>query len=147
MFKFFGMAGEAYLRTVPLRKMLKYKTLTLRQKACLIEEASKCICLKTKLAEKHDVPLLAVCSIMKNKRKIVEAYGKTHPLNCLRVRFPLCPDVEDAPIAWLQHATATHFPVNSTILREKANDIALLFGHEEFKCSRSGSPASSSGIT
>lgn len=95
--------------------MPKYKTLTLYQKVCLIEEASKSTCSNKKLAEKHDVPLLMPC-IMKNKPKILEVYGKTHSSKHSLVWFPLYPDKEDALITWFQCATAAHLPVNGMIL-------------------------------
>uniref|UniRef100_A0A6B0V6J3 Putative tigger transposase n=1 Tax=Ixodes ricinus TaxID=34613 RepID=A0A6B0V6J3_IXORI len=116
-------------------KMPKYKSLTLKQKICLIEEANKSTCSKTKLAEKHQVPISTLCTILKNQARIIEAYSKTHSAKRSRIRFPIYPDVEAALITWLQNATAAHLPIDGTILREKANDLALKLGHEEFKCS------------
>ncbi|KAK8772621.1 hypothetical protein V5799_024135 [Amblyomma americanum] len=115
--------------------MPKYRTLTLCQKVCLIEEAEKWTSSKTQLAEKHKVPLSTLSTILKNKTKILEAYGKTHSTKRTRIRFPTYPDVEDALIKWLQHANAAHLPVNGTLLREKADELALRLGHEAFKCS------------
>lgn len=58
--------------------MPKYKTLTLREKVSLIEEAAKLTCLKTQLAEKYKMPLSTLSTILKNKDKVFEAYGKMH---------------------------------------------------------------------
>lgn len=115
--------------------MPKYKTLTLREKVSLIEEAEKSTCTKTQLAERHKMPLSTLSTILKNKEKLLEAYGKTHSSKRSRIRFPTYPDVEVALMKWLQRANAAHLPVNGTILREKADDLALRLGHEGFKCS------------
>ncbi|KAH8042854.1 hypothetical protein HPB51_026119 [Rhipicephalus microplus] len=80
------------------------------------------------------MPLSTLSTIFKNKEKLLEAYGKTHSSKRSRIRFPTHPDV-DALMKWLQHANAAHLPVNGTILREKADDLALRLGHEGFKCS------------
>lgn len=59
--------------------MPKYKTLTLQQKFCLIQEANKAACSKTELAERHSMSLSMLSTILKNKLKVLlEAYGKTH---------------------------------------------------------------------
>lgn len=115
--------------------MPKYKTLTLQQKFCLIQEAGKSACSKTELAKRHGVPLSTLSTILSNKSKILEAYGKTYSSKRSRVRAPTYQDVEAALLRWLQKANAAHLPVNGTLLREKANDLALQLGHEEFKCS------------
>lgn len=115
--------------------MPKYKTLTLQEKVQLIAEAEKSTCTKTQLAEKHKVPLSTLSTILKNKTKVIETYGKTHLSKRSRIRFPTYPDVKAALMKWLQNANAAHLPVNGTILREKADELALRLGHEEFKCS------------
>ncbi|XP_070390990.1 tigger transposable element-derived protein 4-like [Dermacentor albipictus] len=115
--------------------MPNYKTLTLQQKFCLIQEAGKNTCSKTELAERHSVPLSMLFTILKNKSKVLEAYSKTYSLKQSRVRAPTYQDVESALLRWLQKANAAHLPVNRTILREKANNLALQLGHKEFKCS------------
>ncbi|XP_070384751.1 tigger transposable element-derived protein 4-like [Dermacentor albipictus] len=117
--------------------MPKYKTLTLQQKFCLIQEPGKNTCSKAELAERHNVLLWTLSTILKNNLKVLEAYSKTYSSKRSRVRAPTYQDDEDvksALLCWLQKANAAHLPVSGTILREEA-DLTLQLGHEEFKCS------------
>uniref|UniRef100_A0A6B0V5Z1 Putative tigger transposase n=1 Tax=Ixodes ricinus TaxID=34613 RepID=A0A6B0V5Z1_IXORI len=116
-------------------KLPKYKPSTLKQKICLIKEANKFTCSNTKLAEKHQGPISTLCTILKNQARIIEVHSRTYSAKRSRIRFTTYPDVGAALITWLQNDTAAHLPVESTISREKPNNLALKLGHEEFRCS------------
>lgn len=73
-----------------------------------------------KLAEKHNMPLSAISTMLKNKGRILKAYGKKDSLKHSRIQLPTYLDVEEALIlmtsTWLTKMMASAAALASLIM-------------------------------
>jgi hypothetical protein len=65
-----------------------------------------------------------VATIFKNREKIKEDYEVCGNRNRKRQRCGKNPEIDGAVREWFETARLNDLPINSTILQEKANDIA-----------------------
>lgn len=94
--------------------MPKYKTLTPRQKVGLIEKADKFAFSRTKLAEKHQLPL--------DEQTILKACDRTHSSKRSLIRLPTYAEVEGALITWQTCYADTESDIVGSAAAEAQND-------------------------
>lgn len=72
-----------------------------------------------------------VSSIVNNKSITgKQAAREIHP-KCFRLREATYPDVESALLMWLRDARSRDIPVNGLLLRKRAEQLAVVLGHDD----------------
>ncbi|KAH6922941.1 hypothetical protein HPB50_020280 [Hyalomma asiaticum] len=91
---------------------------------------------KTAIAKRHGIPKCTLSRILKDREKLEKAYnsGAFTP-GRKRMRLADHEDLEKALFLWFKRARSSNLPVTGPILEEKARDIALQMGIEDFKFS------------
>lgn len=114
---------------------MKRKQISLKEKLEIIEEVDKGKT-QTNVARAYGLSKQTVNTIVKNRDTIL-AKQVTGDLQSkrFRLRDATFPDVEDALLIWLHDARSRCIPVNGILLRKRAEQLALILGADEFKCS------------
>ncbi|NXP16858.1 TIGD4 protein, partial [Scytalopus superciliaris] len=91
---------------------------------------------KADVAAEHGIKKNSLCSIMKNKEKVLEAFEtlRFDPRR-KRLRTALRADLEQALAQWCRIAQGLRVPLSGPMLRLKARDFAQRLGHGDFRCS------------
>ncbi|KAH8019530.1 hypothetical protein HPB51_019957 [Rhipicephalus microplus] len=111
----------------------KYRTLPLKEKLAAIQEVDAGV-KKTEVALKYGITKSTLTTILKAKDKLQNNASRFAP-NRKRLREAAYPDLENAVLLWLKRARSSNLPINGPILREKAEELSLRLGIEDFKCS------------
>ncbi|KAK8774506.1 hypothetical protein V5799_010962 [Amblyomma americanum] len=111
----------------------KYRTLSVKEKLAVIEEV-EAGAKKTSVALKYGITKSTLTTIVKAKDKLRNNAGHFAP-DRKRLREAAHPELEKAVFLWLKRARSCSLPVSGPILREKAEQLSLRFGIEDFKCS------------
>uniref|UniRef100_H2ZVU2 Tigger transposable element derived 4 n=1 Tax=Latimeria chalumnae TaxID=7897 RepID=H2ZVU2_LATCH len=127
--------ADAPMDSSSLPVIRKKKSLSIEEKVDIIssvERGRK----KAEIAAEYGIKKNSLSSIMKNKKKILDAYESLRfDPRRKRLRTASYTDLEEALIRWYQIARCLNVPVNGPMLRLKANDFAQKLGHTDFKCS------------
>lgn len=110
----------------------KRKVLTLDDKVSVIkavESGAK----KADVCRQFGLVNSTVCTIMKNKEKILESHhhGQGH---MKKIRVCEKSNVDAALLEWFKQCRSANFPINGPLLKEKAEQFGRLLG-EDFTCS------------
>ncbi|KAH8026955.1 hypothetical protein HPB51_000441 [Rhipicephalus microplus] len=111
----------------------KYRTLPLKEKLAAIQEVDAGV-KKTEVALKYGITKSTLTTILKAKDKLQNNASRFAP-DWKRLREAAYPDLENAVLLWLKRARSSNLPINGPILREKAEELSLRLGIEDFKCS------------
>ncbi|KAH8009692.1 hypothetical protein HPB51_019003 [Rhipicephalus microplus] len=111
----------------------KYRTLPLKEKLAAIQEVDAGV-KKTEVALKYGITKSTLTTILKAKDKLQNNASRFAP-DRKRLREAAYPDLENAVLLWLKRARSSNLPINGPILREKAEELSLRLGIEDFKCS------------
>ncbi|KAH8034210.1 hypothetical protein HPB51_021880 [Rhipicephalus microplus] len=111
----------------------KYRTLPLKEKLAAIQEVDAGV-KKTEVALKYGITKSTLTTILKAKDKLHNNASRFAP-DRKRLREAAYPDLENAVLLWLKRARSSNLPINGPILREKAEELSLRLGIEDFKCS------------
>ncbi|KAH8035597.1 hypothetical protein HPB51_007832 [Rhipicephalus microplus] len=111
----------------------KYRTLPLKEKLAAIQEVDAGV-KKTEVALKYGLTKSTLTTILKAKDKLQNNASRFAP-DRKRLREAAYPDLENAVLLWLKRARSSNLPINGPILREKAEELFLRLGIEDFKCS------------
>ncbi|KAH8024338.1 hypothetical protein HPB51_022457 [Rhipicephalus microplus] len=111
----------------------KYRTLPLKEKLAAIQEVDAGV-KKTEVALKYGITKSTLTAILKAKDKLQNNASRFAP-DRKRLREAAYPDLENAVLLWLKRARSSNLPINGPILREKAEELSLRLGIEDFKCS------------
>ncbi|NWS70157.1 TIGD4 protein, partial [Crotophaga sulcirostris] len=91
---------------------------------------------KADIAAQYGIKKNSLCSIMKNKEKVLEAFESLRfDPKRKRLRTALHSDLEEALAGWCRLAQRLRVPVSGAMLRLKAADLAQRLGHRGFRCS------------
>ncbi|NWH66932.1 TIGD4 protein, partial [Geococcyx californianus] len=91
---------------------------------------------KADIAAQYGIKKNSLCSIMKNKEKVLEAFESLRfDPKRKRLRTAFRTDLEEALERWCRLAQRLQVPVSGPMLRLKANDLAQKLGHSDFRCS------------
>ena len=91
---------------------------------------------KTAIGQEFEIAKSTVSSILKNKRKIFEAFeSSTFGPDRKRLRTAAHTDIEDAFLLWFKQARSLGVPISGPILQLKARELASALGHRGFACS------------
>lgn len=117
-------------------KKRPHNALTLSAKMKVLEDVDRAQESKTAIAKRHGIPKCTLSRILKDREKIQKAYnsGAFTP-GRKRMRLADHEDLEKALFLWFKRARSSNLPVTGPILEEKARDIALQIGIEDFKFS------------
>lgn len=113
----------------------KRKQISLQEKLhiiSLIDKGEK----QTDIAERLGMSKQTVNSIIKKKNDILakQVTGDLQPKR-FRLRDASFPVVEDALLVWLRDARSRNIPVNGFLLRKRAEQLSVILGQDDFKCS------------
>lgn len=86
------------------------------------------------VAEHFGIPTSTLCTILK-KRKDVESKAVTGSVKRKRVRDAKFGDLEEILSEWFHQQRSQNIPIDGSILKERARDIALEFGYDGFTAS------------
>ncbi|KAH8022347.1 hypothetical protein HPB51_023400 [Rhipicephalus microplus] len=111
----------------------KYRTLPLKEKLAAIQEVDAGV-KKTEVALKYGITKSTLTTILKAKDKLQNNASRFAP-DRKRLREAAYPDLENAVLLWLKRARSSNLPINGPILREKAEELSLRLGIDDFKCS------------
>ncbi|KAH8040253.1 hypothetical protein HPB51_009801 [Rhipicephalus microplus] len=111
----------------------KYRTLPLKEKLAAIQEVDAGV-KKTEVALKYGITKSTLTTILKAKDKLQNNASRFAP-DRKRLREAAYPDLENAVLLRLKRARSSNLPINGPILREKAEELSLRLGIEDFKCS------------
>ncbi|RVE52312.1 hypothetical protein evm_002950 [Chilo suppressalis] len=88
------------------------------------------------LCREYKISHSTISSMWKNRDKILKCF-ESKSSKIKRNRNPMHQDVENALLMWLKAQRSQNIPLSSSLLQEKANHFARLFGKKEFLCSQS----------
>lgn len=91
---------------------------------------------QTDVAERLGLSKQTVNSIIKKRKDILakQVTGDLQPKR-FRLRDASFPEVEDALLVWLRDARSRNIPVNGFLLRKRAEQLSVILGQDDFKCS------------
>ena len=113
-----------------------HKAIPLAKKVEIIKAVEEKKQSKTAIAHEFQVAKSTVSSILKNKRKTLEAFeSSTFRPDRKRLRTAAHTDVEEALLLWFKQARSQGVPVSGPILQLKARELAAALGHRGFRCS------------
>ncbi|KAK9737031.1 Tc5 transposase DNA-binding domain [Popillia japonica] len=93
---------------------------------------------KTAIANKFSIPKSTLSRIIKNRNKIENnSASGSFATKCKRMQTAKYEDIEYEIMEWFNHIRASNLPVSgrSFWFQEKAKEIALKYGIEDFNCS------------
>ncbi|NXU90857.1 TIGD4 protein, partial [Xiphorhynchus elegans] len=91
---------------------------------------------KADVAAKYGIKKNSLCSIMKNKDKVVEAFESLRfDPRRKRLRRSRVAGLEQALARWCHMAQGLALPLSGPVLRRRAQRLAQLLGHSHFRCS------------
>ena len=113
-----------------------HKAIPLAKKVEIIKAVEEKKQSKTAIAHEFQVAKSTVSSILKNKRKTLEAFeSSTFRPDRKRLRTAAHTDVEEALLLWFKQARSQGVPVSGPILQLKARELAAALGRRGFRCS------------
>lgn len=113
----------------------KRKVLSLELKAKMIQEVADGE-KKKKVAERYDVPLSTLSTILKAKNTIICAVNSSdRSTERKRVKAATYVDVEKAVFTWFMEMRAKNIPMSGAVLQQKALAFACMLGCHDFKAS------------
>ncbi|KAJ3661859.1 hypothetical protein Zmor_006238 [Zophobas morio] len=89
-----------------------------------------------KSAEEFGVAHSTISTIWKNKDKIILGFNK-NTLKSKKLRNSQHDDLDKSLLEWFKIQRSKNVPITTPILREKANQFAVLLGKHEFQCTES----------
>ncbi len=108
------------------------KTLSLKQKFEIIKLLDQGT-LQATLARNWKVSPSVISRIAKNKENIAKAFG-SRPKNVKKIRNSPHIELEKKLFDWFLLQNTRGIPISSSVLQEKADQIALELGINDFKC-------------
>lgn len=88
---------------------------------------------KKDIAEQFGIPASTLSTVISLRGKIEDSATASVKQDRKRFRAPTFPDVEEALFLWFKDARSRNLPVSGAVLEQKANSLAFLLGHEDFK--------------
>lgn len=116
-------------------KSVPRSRLTLKQKYELIKNHGEKMNID-ELKKKYNCSQSAVYKIIQNKKSIVDEYLSTQNDSAkMKVRSAKFETINELTYNWFVQARAKNLPISGLLLQEKAREIAVKNGDEEFKAS------------
>ncbi len=76
-----------------------------------------------------------ISKIKKNRKDIVSAYESSTSTKVKSLKTSKYPDIEKGLLEFISKCNTIGIPVNTLLLKEKANEFAIKLGYTEFKSS------------
>ncbi|KAH7964872.1 hypothetical protein HPB49_001943 [Dermacentor silvarum] len=111
-----------------------HQALPLETKLQILQELDGSGLSKTEVAKKFGIPKSTLLWISKNKEAIEWAV-KNGTFMSKRMRMTPYEELEKVLFLWFKHARSANFPISGPILEQKAREIALQMGIENFAVS------------
>lgn len=116
-------------------KPIQRSRLTLKQKFELIKDHNDKMGIE-KLKEKYKCGKTVVYDIIKNKTAIVDEYLSTQNVGAkMKPRSSKFEVINELTFNWLTQALSKNLPISGSLVQEKAKEIAIENGDDEFKAS------------
>lgn len=125
-----------YFGTMESTKKRPHQALSLEKKLEILKELDRSGLTKTEVAKKFNIPKSTLSRILKNKYTI-EGAVKNGTFTSKRMRMRTTPyeELEKVLFVWFKRARSSNFPISGPILEQKAREIALQMGVENFALS------------
>lgn len=119
-----------------ISKMAKRNSLSIVQKLNIISEIEKGSTKKKDIANKYDIPVSSLSTIIKNKDKILKQSSVSQQRqNHKKIRFCDYSDLDDVTMKWMTAIRQKNLPISGPLLQQKAKEFALALGHTDFAAS------------
>ena len=120
------------------KKRQTLTALTLKKKYELIQAVQNAPASSKKkdIAAEFKIPSNTLSTIMKNKDHVIEKYHR-QDIEPERKRFrsSAFTDIDEALLKWFEVVRDRNAAVSGPIMKEKANNLAKMLGHPDFRCS------------
>lgn len=85
---------------------------------------------------KFGIPANTLSTILKNRQKLEDAINN-HCVITSRKRIKTCvyDNVDEAMLKWINNARSQNLPLSGPLIRQKAQEFAMKFGHSDFLAS------------
>ncbi|XP_049267996.1 TBC1 domain family member 13 [Rhipicephalus sanguineus] len=111
-----------------------HQSLSLEKKLEILKELDRSSLTKTEVAKKFNIPKSTLSRILKNKNTI-EGAVKNGTFTSKRMRMTPYEELGKVVFVWFKRARSSNFPISGPILEQKAREIALQMGVENFALS------------
>ncbi|UYV72368.1 hypothetical protein LAZ67_9002823 [Cordylochernes scorpioides] len=101
----------------------------------MTEHVARGVLSKSQIAENFQIAKSTLSTILKNKEKIDAAVASGSSSSSKRLRKASHQDVEDELLKWFKKSRQNNIPVSGALVKEKAKEISVSLGVENFKCS------------
>ncbi|XP_066575329.1 uncharacterized protein LOC136764872 [Amia ocellicauda] len=113
----------------------KRKSLSLAEKVKIIHSLTRGENTLEEVEREYSLPRTSVYSILRNRANTLRQVERGCGRGAKRVRRAAFGEVDRALLQWYRGPRCESAPLTSTLLREKAKQLAATLGYEKFRCS------------
>lgn len=115
------------------KQTLKRKSMSIEEKGVIIARMENGET-NANLSSEFGVSHSTISSIWKNREKITDAFN-SNALRVKKLRSTQHDDLDKSLLEWFKIQRSRNVPITGPILRQKADEFALLLGKSDFQCS------------